>query len=427
MIFPGYRIAAECALWIARIGRPFWPARWRMPERLDANLAPPPGETGGKIWMHAASLGECKGLRALAETFPDALLRDHALLLTCNTNAGLAELRAFAATRPGRVWTRLAPLDHPRLARRFIERNGIRAAVLYELELWPHWIEAAWKAGVPVLWVSARFGARAQRRYAGGPLRRAGLRRVLERIAWTQAQTDEDAAILESLGCARCETGADLKGLRGLREESLAGNMEESTARDGIVFVSFHEDELPALETAIRAVVARDPAIPLWVFPRKAGDPDALEAFRRALAPHGFAPDATTRVLVEGFGRVEETLHRARIAVVGGSFADHGGHGLWEPLRARVHMVIGPWHAAQEFLARPLAARGLLRIARDANALPGELLDLCARDAARDETHRAACAAFIAGMRDRMQDAAKRVHLQLETHLHDLHRRDSTN
>ena len=433
MVLLLYRIAAECALWVARAGRPVWPERWRVTERLDVSA--PAGsardagghEGGGRngraantIWLHAASLGECKGLRALVETFPDTLVRDRMVLLTCNTRAGLSELQAFAATRKTlRVRARLAPLDHPRLARRFIEAHDVGALVLYELELWPHWIDAARAAGVPVLWVSARFAARSRRRYAGGPLRRAALRRVLQGIAWTQTQTEADAAALTALGCGPCETGSDLKGL-ALRAD------DPATADDapacGIAFVSFHADELPALLRAVAAVAARAPETPLWVFPRRADDPAACAAFASALSPHGFtlgAPDAGSRVVVDRFGAVESALRRAHAAVIGGSFADHGGHNLWEPLRAGTRMFIGPFHAAQEPLARPLAARGLLTIARNADELAAGLASIAARGCEADgdaaAAHRSACNAFLRDARANAENAARAAGRRLES------------
>src|SRR5690606_4796524 len=91
--------------------------------------------------------------------------------------------------------------------------------------------------------------------------------------------------------------------------------------------------------------------------------------FVRALAPSGFSLHSqnprATRVIVDTFGRVGETLARVRTAVVGGSFgpsARIGGHNLWEPLLAGTFIVIGPHHDNQAYLARRLEAAGLSRV-----------------------------------------------------------------
>jgi 3-deoxy-D-manno-octulosonic-acid transferase len=259
----------------------------------------------------------------------------------------------------------LAPLDHPRVVRRFLRAHDVRALVLFELELWPHFAREARRAGRPVLWISAltpRWAPRA----------------VLENIDWTLAQTEADAARLRAAGAGDVETGADLRGLHYLEEArleearraELRDAPDPKEARAGIALVSLHADELPGILPALSR--ARDD-IPLFVFPRKT---DSLPAFRAALKPLGFEPESVNpraaRQIVDRFGLVGGTLARCRAAVIGGSFAPHGGHNLWEPLRAGVTTVIGPWHESQRYLAEKLEAAGLLKIlpaVPDLNAL----------------------------------------------------------
>ena len=163
------RLAAEVALWIATAGKPFWPARWRVAERLSPlnswPTTPPLRGDRGVIWLHAASLGVCKGLWALAKRL-DGIGAD--FVLTANTEAGLKFLREEIAqdSAPARWRAAIAPLDHPRVARRFLAAHKVRALVVFEVEVWPHWFLAARvfrSAGVPVLWASARWSARARR------------------------------------------------------------------------------------------------------------------------------------------------------------------------------------------------------------------------------------------------------------------------
>src|SRR5690606_31150175 len=120
--------------------------------------------------------------------------------------------------------------------------HRVRALVLFEVELWPHWIAAARRAGVPVSWISARLTPRARRRYAGNVLVAAALRRVLEDIEWIQAQTGDEEHALRRLGAARVETGGDLRGLHSLRRASgrLEVEARDERARRGVAFVSIH-------------------------------------------------------------------------------------------------------------------------------------------------------------------------------------------
>lgn len=413
MILRAYRLAWAFALPLLHVlntveratraltGKSPWPASWRLGERLSADrvwangTVPDEPDTEDTLWLHAASLGECKGLWAFAQTLRetmDARGRPARVLLTANTTTGLAHLeRGIAQAASGddaahdhvRFRARLAPFDHPGLTRRFLAAHKVRALVLFEVELWPHRIAAARRAGVPVFWISARLTPRARRHYAGNPLFAGALGRVLRDIAWIQTQTEDEEHALRRLGAPCVETGGDLRGLHSLRARGT--HAETPRARSGVAYVSIHARELPELARSLPKADASTPESlePLWVFPRK---PEEIEIFARVLAPYGFARHSenprATRVIVDRFGLVESTLACARAAVIGGSFGDDpriGGHNLWEPLLAGCEMVIGPHHHNQRALAERLQAQGLLHVASPENT---------ARDGEEDELAR---------------------------------------
>jgi 3-deoxy-D-manno-octulosonic-acid transferase len=360
-----YRAAWEPALALLRamaaaerlFGGTPWPARWRPSERLELpRLAP-----GPRLWLHAASLGECKGLWAFARTLSSLPC---GFVLTANTVEARDFLRARAAAAedPARWHARLAPPDHPRSVRRFLEACGARGLVLFEVELWPNFIRESRRAGVPVFWISARLTRRAERRY--GVLRSAW-RGLLRDLAWTQAHGAREAEALKKSGCEPVEVGGDLRGLAYLDAAPRDPGPREVAARAGFAFVSFHADELGALKRLVA-----NTREPVYVLPRKPGE---FARFASELAPLGFEPvsknPGATRQIVDVFGRTREILARVRGAVVGGSFAGHGGHNLWEPLAAGVPAAIGPRHESQEYLAARLHAQGLLRVVK---RIPGD-------------------------------------------------------
>jgi 3-deoxy-D-manno-octulosonic-acid transferase len=355
-----YRAAWEPALALLRamaglerlFGENLWPARWRPSERLGLpRLAP-----GPRLWLHAASLGECKGLWAFARTLSSLPC---GFVLTANTVEARDFLRARAAEAedPERWHARLAPPDHPRCVRRFLEAVGARGLVLFEVELWPNFIRESRRANLPVFWISARLTRRAGRRY--GRLRSAW-RVTLRDIAWTQAHGAREAEALRSSGCEPVEVGGDLRGLSYLDAAPREPGAREVAAREGFAFVSFHADELDALKKLVA-----NTREPVYVLPRKPGE---FARFASELAPLGFEPVSknprAARQIVDAFGRTGEILARVRGAVVGGSFSGHGGHNLWEPLAAGVPAAIGPRHESQEYLAARLDAQGLLRVVK---------------------------------------------------------------
>jgi 3-deoxy-D-manno-octulosonic-acid transferase len=408
MVLILYRLAAEVFLWIARAGRPLWPARWRVAERLVPSNSSTPRfplrEDRGVIWLHAASLGECKGLWALAR---ELRALDADFVLTANTEAGLEFLRAAITkhAESSRWHAAIAPFDHPRVARKFLAAHRARALMAFEMEAWPHWFLAARRAGVPVFRVSARWNARARRRYGLFP---AAARRVLRGVAWTQAQSDRDADALRRAGCANVEVGGDLRGLQYLAEAEATVPERPWAERRGAAFVSFHARELPHLVPMIREAREENPLI---VFPRK---PREFPAFLAALAPLGFVAHSTdpraARRVVDRFGLVGETLHDVRIAVVGGSFGDGGrigGHNLWEPLLAGCRAAIGPHHENQAWLAERMRAAGLLNVideATDWRAMLAGEAPATGEEGAREEIRkaRAALAEAVERVRERL-------------------------
>ena len=343
-----------------------WPKRWRLRERLGWRWPEP--LSGKTIWLHAASLGECKGLWALAQSLKEL---PTSFVLTANTTSGLEFLsQRIASLEDSQRWrTVLAPFDHPAIIRRFLARFRVQALVLFEIELWPHFISATRKNGKPVFWVSARLTPKAFRTRNLFP---ETARNLLGSLNWIQTQSGEEANALRSWGCKSVSVGADLRGLYYLNS---LHNISQSACKDwtrflGVAFISLHQEELSTVLAAIKNI---DSSIPVFVFPRKM---EELRHFQKALKPLGFDlhsqnPDSP-RLIVDSFGLVAEFLERCHAAVIGGSFAPYGGHNLWEPLEVGIHIIMGPHYSNQNYLAQKLAAAGLLRIAN--RPLNGEFL-----------------------------------------------------
>src|SRR5262245_55765145 len=173
-------------------------ARIGLRERLGAHPRAP-----GALWVHGASVGEVLAAARLV----DALrARGHAVVTSSVTPAGRDVL---ARARPD-VPCHLAPLDHPWCVERALARVRPAALVLVETELWPCWIAAAARRGVPVVLVSGRLSDRSYPRYRRlacvvGP--------TLRRLAAVGARSDADAARFLALGAPaeRVAVTGDLK------------------------------------------------------------------------------------------------------------------------------------------------------------------------------------------------------------------------
>ena len=156
--------------------------RWRV--GLRERLGALPRQCESPIWIHAASVGEV----SVALRLVDALRREGTAVYTSTTTVtGRDVLRRKA---PG-VPCHLAPLDHLWCVEAALARVSPSAVVLVETELWPTWIAAAHRRGIPVVLISARISDRSFSRYRRvRPLTRRALRRVEMIGARSQADAE---------------------------------------------------------------------------------------------------------------------------------------------------------------------------------------------------------------------------------------------
>lgn len=395
-------LAALDGLAVRLRGRGFLPRRWRAESRL---ADPRPGETGGlpTVWLHGASLGESKGLWALAQVLAEGWSpggsgkkeeREFRILLTAVTAEGADFLRERAAgwekaeegREPGtsgiRMAASLAPLDHPIRVERFLRAHRVAYVVLYEAELWPNHIRVPARLGLPVDLVSARMSERAFRR---AHLLGKTWGSLLDRLGWIVAQGETDAGRFRSLSRAPVTAGGDFKTRHYLLSDAGAG---AAAPRDleRIAFISLHRGELDLLLPELPALMRR---FPITIFPRQPGE---MEAFRLALVPLGFRRHAeepgARHVLVDALGMVGRLLPACGSAFVGGTWVPFGGHNPWEPLRAGLKVAMGPSTFNQEEPVRLALAQGLVTVLRGPADLRGWV--------APDPGHAERCRSFVA-------------------------------
>jgi 3-deoxy-D-manno-octulosonic-acid transferase len=351
LALPGLRaVAAFDRILHVTSGINLLPPRWEAGGRLAAS------ENGGNAedtaWLHCASLGEAKGIWALAQRldFPGRVL------LTANTAAGLAFLRERCRGREG-MRASVAPFDHPALVGRFLKAQGVRILCLYEVEWWPHYILSCHRLGIPVVLASARLPAK--------PLARGPWSGLLGTLSWIQTQSDADTSRFRSLTEAPVETGFDFKAAHYLEGAPL----RPAAVRARFAFMSLHWKELLFFLPVMPGLMRR---FPIAVFPRHLRE---LARFRRALEPLGFLlhsqSPSSRHVLVDALGKVGDMLPECHSAFVGGSLVKDGCHNLWEPLAAGLKIHFGPLHENQQPLAGLLLGNGLAEVVETAEQTEG--------------------------------------------------------
>jgi len=341
-------------------------------ERLGFGARPAPGAS---LWLHGASNGELVSARWVLEAVLSAR-PGLQVLVTVNTATARAMVAGWQL--PG-VTVAFAPLDGWGAAGRVLRRWQPLALVLIENELWPARIAAAARQGVPVLVIGARMSARSATRWQ----RLRGLiGQALARVDWLSAQDDDSLQRLLGLGLRRAAAGPVLALKAFAAQTATEPPFATPAARsETLLAASTHEGEealiLQSFLTSRFRFLIIAPR-----HPRRAAEiANVLTAqnIRFAQRSRNETPGPDTQVyLADTMGEMPLWYAMAGACVIGGTFADKGGHTPWEPAHAGAAILHGPslHNFAAPFAALD-AAGGAVAVTGDlAGALAGALAGL---------------------------------------------------
>lgn len=183
---PGwYRLLGLVARGIAKLGN-------------SPRLGPWETASGSTIWLHAASVGEAKGVLALLRFLPT----DIPLTLTATTRDGLERLRTTGHP------SFFLPLDEERAVEGFLEARRITVAVFFESEAWPCLLARLQRHDLPVAFAAFRSSRVSRRRWKRFGRLFPGWTEAVSMV-WTDSVTLVGA--VERLGFSRVEAGTSLK------------------------------------------------------------------------------------------------------------------------------------------------------------------------------------------------------------------------
>ena len=371
----------------------------RIAERLGHASLPRP--SGPLIWLHAASVGESLSILPLIERLR-AERPDIAVLVTSGTVTSAVLL---AQRLPPGVLHQFAPVDGPRVARRFLDHWRPDVAVFVESELWPNLLSAAKARATKLALLSARITEESARGWTRAP---GAAKALLGGFDLIMAQDTASEARLKALG-ARTDGLANLK-LVGepltCDPKQLAALKKAAGKRPVVLAASTHpgEEEMIASALPWSALLVIAPRHP----ERGESVTASLQMMSLATARRstGEPMTADTQAYVaDTLGEMGLLFALADVTVMGGSFAPGiGGHNPLEPARLGVPVVSGPhvFNFAEVYEA--MVAADAAVIAPDFEELSAELETLVTDEARRGVMSRAAKA--FAAQGDVALDAA---------------------
>ena len=323
------------------------------------------GRPSGCIWVHAASVGEVKLILPLVER----LRGDHPILVTTFTATGY---RQALQSLPQSVLVRVLPIDFLPLSRLFFRRHRCRLGLIAETELWPETLYQARQAGTRLLQINARLSDKSLRI---SPRWKPVLSRSLGYFDRHLARSEDDRLRLLALGATaeRIDHSGNLK---------YAGQAQEAPQkppfdRPYLLFASTHDPE--EIDFA-RVMAGLDWPRLSVIAPRH---PERGRDIRRRLEAEGWSVAQRSRnesvtadtqiYLADTLGEMPMWMAHAEIVVMGGSFADIGGHNLLEPARFARPLITGPSdHNIREEIQRLESAGGLEQV-KDIDELANRL------------------------------------------------------
>lgn len=349
-----------------------------------AKLAPLDGRE--TIWVHAVSVGETMAvrplLRELRSRYPERRIVLSNVTETGRRIAeGLAEVDLCV----------YFPFDF-----RFAARQALRAVdpslvIVVETEIWPNFLRAARRMGIPTVMVNGRISDRSFPRYL--KLSRF-FAPVLANVTAFCMQTEEDARRIAAIGAPAERVHVtrnlkyDLPAARPDRAQREALRTKYAVPGGATVITagSTHPGEEGEIAASFGELRSSRPDLFLVLVPRHpergAEVGELLRArgipftLRSRLEGRGREPGPGEALLVDTVGELMNLYSLADCVFVGGSLVPTGGHNLLEPASVGAPVIFGPhMHNFREITALVLDAGAGVQV-RDGKELRAELVRL---------------------------------------------------
>lgn len=373
-------------LLVLLVGAPYWLFRMAVSGKYREGLGERLGlggrrfhSDGPTLWVHAVSVGEVLAASRFIEEL--AARSGHRVVISTTTRTG----QRLARERFGADRVFYFPLDFAFAVRARLRVLHPRMVVLVETEFWPRMLTECRRAGVPVAVVNARISDRSWPRYQR---LRFLWRRLLNRFAVVQAQSETDAERLRALGAGNVRVGGNLKyDIRVAKPAAVTDALRANLPMGAKVVVCGStlagEEELLA--------GALPPGTVMVLAPRH---PERFDSAAAVLAARGVpvvrrsqwmsAPvplKAGTIFLLDSIGELASVYSLAAVAVVGGGMFVPGGHNPLEPAQFGVPVVMGPHYENFRGIVDTLRAEDAVAIVEPA-AVAQTLRSLLADEAA---------------------------------------------
>ena len=295
------------------------------------------------LLIHAVSVGEVNLIRNLVDHLSQSQ-PDLRIVISTTTNTGFDRARQLYRDKYRIV---RYPFDFSWMVNRFLDRIKPDAVALTELEVWPNFMRACVRRGIPVAVINGRLSANSFKGYK--KLRRL-LRSMFASLSAVGAQTPDYAERFKHMGVPtqrvqvldtmKWDTAKIADQVEGAN--ALADEMGIDRSRPLVVAGSTGTDE----EKLLIEAVPND--VQLMLVPRKPERFDEVAALSSEMVRRTkpSPPPASGRrlFLLDTMGELGKAYSLADVVIVGRSFNGWGGSDPIEPVALGKPTMIGPDH-----------------------------------------------------------------------------------
>ncbi len=301
--------------------------------------------SGALVWCHAASVGESLSLLSVVRK----ILEENPSLNVMVTTGTVTSAKLMAERLPQGAFHQYMPVDHPVWTESFLEHWRPDLVIWAESELWPNILMAVQRQKIPAVLLNARMsqGSFRRWRFAGGMIAR-----ILKTFSLCLAQNEAEAERLRKLGAENVRVSANLKyasaplphdaeklqELKEITQERPLLLWASTHPGEEEIALRLHRDLKKRFENLLTILVPRHP-----VRGKSIARLAAERGFSSAVRSDGALPGARREIYIaDTLGELGLFFRLAPLCVMGGSFADIGGHNPIEPAQLGCAVIYGP-------------------------------------------------------------------------------------
>lgn len=339
-----------------------------------------PRREGILVWIRGSSVGESLSTLPLIESLHKK--RPDATFLVSTDRRTPAEI--LNKCLPAYAFHVCAPIDSPRVLRRFFEYWRPDIGIMIESCFWPNSIAMAEERSIPLVLQNARMSKKSYQRWKGYAGRM--FREVLGKFTVVSVQSPEQKERFVALGISRVEYKGNLKLFAPLRSFSKTEALRMRTQigqRPFWLAASTHSPEELFFSQIHRQLQKQYPDLLAIIVPRH---PERGAEIKKLLSQQGFSVALRSEkeivtskndiYIANTFGEMMLWYHLSAIVVMGKSWLRHGGQNPLEPARSGAAVVCGPYMENFQPLAQEMQQQKAMMICKKNEMLPELLLSL---------------------------------------------------